>query len=78
MKVVIEGLTKFYGGKVKALSGVDLRIETGMYGLLGPNGAGKTTLMRVLAGILRPTSGKVFVGGHDLAKETGRTAVRSG
>lgn len=76
MEVVIEGLTKVYGGKVRALAGVDLSIETGMYGLLGPNGAGKTTLMRVLAGILNPTSGVVRVGGHDGTTERGRTAIK--
>jgi len=76
MSVNIEGLTKVYGGKVHALSGVDLEIPTGMFGLLGPNGAGKTTLMRVLAGVLRPTSGRVRAGGHDLSTEEGRTAVK--
>ena len=76
MNVYIEGLRKVYGGKVEALSGVDLRIETGMFGLLGPNGAGKTTLMRILAGILRPSSGSAFVGGYDCAVEKDRTAIK--
>jgi ABC-type multidrug transport system ATPase subunit len=76
MRVVLQGLTKVYGGKVRALDGVDLEISTGMYGLLGPNGAGKTTLMRILAGILRPTTGKVFVDGHDLSTNEGRRAVK--
>ena len=76
MEVRIEGLTKIYGGKVRALDGVDLNIPTGMFGLLGPNGAGKTTLMRILAGILRPTSGSVRAGDHDAATEAGRTAIK--
>jgi ABC-type multidrug transport system ATPase subunit len=76
MDVVIEGLTKVYGGKVRALDEVDLTIPTGMFGLLGPNGAGKTTLMRILAGILRPTSGTAHAGGHDLSTEEGRSAVK--
>ena len=76
MDVTIEGLTKVYGGRVRALDGVDLDVPTGMYGLLGPNGAGKTTLMRILAGILRPTSGAVIAGGHDATTEAGRTAVK--
>ena len=76
MEVKIEGLTKVYGRKVQALDGVDLEMPTGMFGLLGPNGAGKTTLMRILAGILNPTSGTVRVGDHDMATEAGRTAVK--
>ena len=75
MDVETNGLTKVYGG-VRALDGVDLDVPTGMYGLLGPNGAGKTTLMRVLAGILKPTSGSVRIGGHDATTERGRTAVK--
>lgn len=76
MDLRIEGLTKVYGGKVRALDGVDLEIQTGMFGLLGPNGAGKTTLMRILAGILRPTSGEVRAGGNDASTEAGRTAIK--
>ena len=76
MNVRIEGLAKTYGGKVRALDGVDLDIPTGMFGLLGPNGAGKTTLMRILAGILRPTSGSVRAGDHDAATEAGRAAIK--
>ncbi len=76
MEVRIEGLTKVYGGKVRALNGVDLDIPTGMFGLLGPNGAGKTTLMRILAGVLRPTSGTVRAGDHDAATDAGRTSIK--
>lgn len=76
MEVIAQGLTKDYSGKVKALSGVDLDIQRGMFGLLGPNGAGKTSFMRILAGILRPSSGQVRIGGHDCTTEKGRTAVK--
>jgi ABC-2 type transport system ATP-binding protein len=76
MEIVLQGLTKTYRGGMRALSGVDLTIPTGMYGLLGPNGAGKTTLMRILAGILRPTHGTVWIGGHDCGTESGRVAVK--
>ncbi len=76
MEIVLRGLTKTYRGGVRALSDVDLTIPTGMYGLLGPNGAGKTTLMRILAGILRPTDGTVWIGEHDCATEAGRVAVK--
>jgi ABC-2 type transport system ATP-binding protein len=47
-----------------------------MFGLLGPNGAGKTSLMRILAGILYPTSGSIQVGTLDGTKEKGRTAIK--
>jgi ABC-type multidrug transport system ATPase subunit len=76
MDVSTQGLTKIYGRRVKALDGVDLTMPTGMFGLLGPNGAGKTTLMRILAGVLRPTSGEVWAGGYDLTSESGRREVK--
>jgi len=78
--ITIKSLTKTYGlrGKaVQALNGIDLEIGSGMFGLLGPNGAGKTTLMRILAGIVNPSSGSVRVGGHDLGTEAGKQAVKS-
>ena len=76
MQIEISGLTKTYRGRGAALDGVDLVVPTGMFGLLGANGAGKTTLMRILAGLLRPTAGRVTVGEHDLGTGTGRTAVQ--
>jgi ABC-2 type transport system ATP-binding protein len=62
----IRGLVKVYPGPVAALQGVDLDVPVGMFGLLGPNGAGKSTLMRVLAGLLEPTSGSVWFEGRDV------------
>jgi ABC-2 type transport system ATP-binding protein len=76
MEIIMHGVTKTYRGGVYALNGIDFTIPTGMYGLLGPNGAGKTTLMRILAGILRPTSGTVYIGEHDCGTEAGRVAVK--
>lgn len=65
----IEQLTKIYPGEppVKALSDVSLDMGEGLFGLLGPNGAGKSTLMKILAGLLEPTSGRVFLDENDLA-----------
>lgn len=67
MEIIIKGLQKDYGTK-KALKGIDLQIEKGMFGLLGPNGAGKTTLMRILATLLAPTSGEVTMGGVNICR----------
>lgn len=51
-------------GDVRALDGIDLRLEPGeIYGFLGPNGAGKTTTLRIVAGLLEPTSGEVLITG---------------
>jgi ABC-2 type transport system ATP-binding protein len=59
-------LTKRYG-KFTAVDGIELVVPPGeLFGLLGPNGAGKTTTIRMIAGILRPTSGRVLVGGIDM------------
>jgi len=57
-------------GKTRALDGVDLTIRSGtVYGILGPNGAGKTTTIRVLTTLLKPTSGRAVVLGHDVVSE---------
>lgn len=64
-----EGLTKQYAD-VKALAGIDLVVPTGeMVGFLGPNGAGKSTAIRILIGLLRPTSGRAMVLGRNVATE---------
>ncbi|MCC6651289.1 MAG: ABC transporter ATP-binding protein [Candidatus Eisenbacteria bacterium] len=62
----ITGLVKVYPGPVAAIQGIDLDVPLGMFGLLGPNGAGKSTFMRVLAGLLEPTSGRVTLDGIDV------------
>jgi ABC-2 type transport system ATP-binding protein len=62
----LKDLTKRYG-KFTAVDGISLDVPRGeLFGLLGPNGAGKTTTMRMIAGILRPTSGSVHIGGVDV------------
>ena len=65
----VRNLVKVYPGPVTALQGVSLDIGTGMFGLLGPNGAGKSTFMRILAGVLEPTSGAVTLDGRDVLAE---------
>ena len=77
MMIEIKQLTKTYRGGVQALNGVDLSIGTGMFGLVGPNGAGKTTLMRILAGLMRSSSGSATVFGNDLATNAGRQAAKA-
>ncbi len=62
-----QGLTKDFDG-VRAVDGVSFAVFPGeIVGLIGPNGAGKTTTLRMLSGILPPTSGRVLVNGADLA-----------
>lgn len=65
MVLTIERLTKQYGNKI-AVDRLDGEFGTGVYGLLGANGAGKTTLMRMICGILTPTSGEVKLDGADI------------
>lgn len=64
--LTIRDLVKVYPGPVTALQGVTLDVPPGMFGLLGPNGAGKSTLMKILAGLLEPTSGQVTLDGEDV------------
>jgi len=62
----ISDLHMHFGG-IKAVNGVSLTIQEGtITGLIGPNGAGKTTLFNIIAGLLKPTSGQVFLDGHDI------------
>jgi ABC-type multidrug transport system ATPase subunit len=76
--LTIRNLVKVYPGPVAALQGVDLDVPRGMFGLLGPNGAGKTTLMRIIAGLLEPTSGSVVLDGEDLTGHPERVWPRLG
>jgi ABC-2 type transport system ATP-binding protein len=63
-----EHLTKKYGGLV-AVNDLSLNITQGQFfAFLGPNGAGKTTTIKLLAGLLKPTSGRALVGGYDIQK----------
>ena len=67
MSIVVDDFHKSYGSFV-AVRGLSFQVEPGeVMGLVGPNGAGKTTTLRTLAGILRPTRGRIVIDGHDLA-----------
>jgi len=62
----LSGVRKQYGDFV-AVKGLDLRAKRGeIFGFLGPNGAGKTTTIRMVAGVLRPTGGRILIGGIDI------------
>jgi len=65
----LEGVTKRYG-RFTAVQPLDLHVKTGeLYGFLGPNGAGKTTTIRMVTGVLRPSEGSIFIGGHDMLRD---------
>ncbi|WP_287370445.1 ATP-binding cassette domain-containing protein [Oceanithermus sp.] len=67
--VRLRGLGKRYGN-TEALGGLDLEVEAGeAFGLLGPNGAGKTTTLRILATLIRPSSGEAWVNGHSVLRD---------
>ena len=68
MELVIDRLTKQFQNKT-AVDRVSLHLHNGVFGLLGTNGAGKTTLMRMLCGILQPTSGTITFDGMDVREE---------
>ena len=65
MKLIIENLSKEFKRNM-AVNNFQAELTEGVYGLLGPNGSGKTTLMRIMAGILKPSQGRVLVNGQDI------------
>jgi ABC-2 type transport system ATP-binding protein len=69
LSIVVEDFHKVYD-KTVAVAGLSFAVAPGeILGLVGPNGAGKTTTMRAIAGILRPTRGRLMIDGHDVAVE---------
>jgi len=67
--IKLENLTKLYSG-ITAVEELNLEISQGaIFGFLGPNGAGKTTTIKMMAGILRPTKGRVLIEGRDIDRE---------
>lgn len=76
--IEIEALTKVYS-QVRAVDEVSLRIPAGsVFGFLGPNGAGKTTAIKMMAGLVTPTSGRVRLGGFDVARQRSAAMGRFG
>src|SRR5216683_2612343 len=76
--VETHGLTKRYGSGVLAVDSVDMSVRRGeVYGFLGPNGAGKTTTLRMLVGLIRPTSGTAVVAGHQPGEPAGLAKIGS-
>jgi ABC-2 type transport system ATP-binding protein len=76
--VETHSLTKRYGSGVLAVDSVDMSVRRGeVYGFLGPNGAGKTTTLRMLVGLIRPTSGTVTVAGHPPGDPAGLAKIGS-
>lgn len=66
----IQGLSKTYDSGLQALQPTSLTIRKGeIFALLGPNGAGKTTLIGIVCGLVRPTAGRVTVGGYDIQRD---------
>jgi ABC-2 type transport system ATP-binding protein len=74
----VDDVVKRYGA-FTAVDGVSLDVAPGeIHGFLGPNGAGKTTTIRMIAGLLKPTSGRIVINGHDLAAEPERAKASLG
>lgn len=74
MELCIDRLTKQYENKI-AVDRISLKLTKGVYGLLGANGAGKTTFMRMICGVLKPTSGTVTFDGADVTSEKYRAEL---
>lgn len=74
MELVIDRVSKQYKNHI-AVDRISINLQKGVYGLLGENGAGKTTLMRMICGILKPTSGTISFDGMDVSEEAYRSIL---
>ncbi|MFO7601561.1 MAG: ATP-binding cassette domain-containing protein, partial [Candidatus Desulfacyla sp.] len=81
MALELIGLTKFFGGEdsegqLRVLNEIDCRVEEGTFvSIIGPSGCGKTTLLRIIAGLERPSSGRLLLDGRDIIYETDRIGL---
>ena len=76
--IQLINLTKHYG-KLAAVDDLNLEVAAGeIFGFLGPNGAGKTTTIRTMMGILKPTSGRILLGQHDVIEEPEKAKAIAG
>lgn len=74
MELIIDRVSKQYQNHI-AVDRISAKLQKGVYGLLGENGAGKTTLMRMICGILKPTSGSISFDGMDVSEEAYRASL---
>jgi ABC-2 type transport system ATP-binding protein len=76
--IQLANLTKRYG-RLTAVDSLNLKVDAGeIFGFLGPNGAGKTTTIRIMMGILKPTTGHVALGGYDVEREAEKAKALAG
>jgi len=81
MALELIGLTKFFGGEasegqLRVLNEIHCRVEEGTFvSIIGPSGCGKTTLLRIIAGLERPSSGRLLIDGRDIVYETDRIGL---
>jgi ABC-2 type transport system ATP-binding protein len=72
MTITVEKLSRTFG-EMQAVKGIDLQVARGeTFGFLGPNGAGKSTTIKMLCTLLRPTSGRAFINGYDIERDSSR------
>lgn len=74
MELIIDRVSKQYKNNI-AVDRISIKLQKGVHGLLGANGAGKTTLMRMICGILKPTSGSISFDGMDVSEENYRSIL---
>jgi ABC-2 type transport system ATP-binding protein len=79
LAIEVDGLSKTFGRNTPALNGVSFSVPPGtVCGLLGHNGAGKTTTINILSTLIRPTSGRAAIAGHDIAREPAQVRASIG